>query len=225
MGPTDQESSYRAIEGLIATYAELVDDGDFPAVGRLLADATFVADTGSVTGRDAIEKMLRDNVIVYADGTPRTKHVTTNLAIEVGRSCRHSDIAFLLHRPTSATGPRSTAHRQRPVFRSLRAPRRAPAFCRAARSNRSRRRCEPTSAPLFHGPLVVPPCGTYGREVLARRRGRRWVLSALALKGGNEPVRRTPVGLRLRGVSSPFVEPAPVCADTKHGGPAARSCS
>ena len=27
--------------------------------------------------------MLRDNVIVYDDGTPRTKHVTTNLAIEV----------------------------------------------------------------------------------------------------------------------------------------------
>jgi 3-phenylpropionate/cinnamic acid dioxygenase small subunit len=83
MGSTDQESSYRAIEGLIATYAELVDDGDFAAVGRLLADATFVGGAGSVTGRDAIEKMLRGNVIVYADGTPRTKHVTTNLAIEV----------------------------------------------------------------------------------------------------------------------------------------------
>ena len=52
-------------------------------MGRLLADATFVGGAGSVTGRDAIEKMLRDNVIVYADGTPRTKHVTTNLAIEV----------------------------------------------------------------------------------------------------------------------------------------------
>ena len=42
-----------------------------------------MAGAGSVTGRDAIEKMLRDNVIVYADATPRTKHVTTNLAIEV----------------------------------------------------------------------------------------------------------------------------------------------
>ena len=42
-----------------------------------------VAGAGSVSGRDAIEKMLRDNVIVYGDGTPRTKHVTTNLAIEV----------------------------------------------------------------------------------------------------------------------------------------------
>ena len=27
--------------------------------------------------------MLRENVIVYDDGTPRTKHVTTNIAIEV----------------------------------------------------------------------------------------------------------------------------------------------
>ena len=34
-------------------------------------------------GGDAIEKMLRDNVIVYDDGTPRTRHVTTNLAIEL----------------------------------------------------------------------------------------------------------------------------------------------
>jgi 3-phenylpropionate/cinnamic acid dioxygenase small subunit len=79
----DQESSYRAIESLIALYAELVDDGDFAAVGLLLADATFTGAIGSVSGRDAIEKMFKDNVIVYDDGTPRTKHVTTNLAIEV----------------------------------------------------------------------------------------------------------------------------------------------
>jgi 3-phenylpropionate/cinnamic acid dioxygenase small subunit len=83
MSSTDPPPSYRAIEGLIATYAELVDDGDFAAVGVLLADATFTGGAGSVTGRQAIEKMLRENVIVYDDGTPRTKHVTTNLAIEV----------------------------------------------------------------------------------------------------------------------------------------------
>ena len=81
--PTDPPSSYRAIENLIATYAELVDDGDFAGVGVLFADATFMGGAGSVTGREAIEQMLRDNVIVYDDGTPRTKHVTTNLAIEV----------------------------------------------------------------------------------------------------------------------------------------------
>ena len=83
MSTTDQESSYRAIERLVAAYAELVDDGDFAAHGLLLADVTFEGGAGSVSGRDAIEKMLVDNVIVYDDGTPRTKHVTTNLAIEV----------------------------------------------------------------------------------------------------------------------------------------------
>jgi 3-phenylpropionate/cinnamic acid dioxygenase small subunit len=83
MSSGDQESSYWAIASLIATYAELVDDGDFAAVGLLLADATFTGAAGSASGNDAIEKMLRDNVIVYDDGTPRTKHVTTNLAIDV----------------------------------------------------------------------------------------------------------------------------------------------
>ena len=81
--PTDPTSSYRAIENLIATYAELVDDGDFAGVGILLADATFTGGAGSVSGREAIEKMLRDSLVVYDDGTPRTKHVTTNVAIEV----------------------------------------------------------------------------------------------------------------------------------------------
>jgi len=81
--PSDRASSYRAIENLIASYAELVDDGDFAGVGMLLADATFVGAAGPVSGRDAIEKMLRDSLIVYDDGTPRTKHVTTNIAIEI----------------------------------------------------------------------------------------------------------------------------------------------
>ena len=80
---TDRPSSHRVIENLIAAYAELVDAGDFAGVGVLLAQATFTGGTGTVSGRHAIEKMLRDNVIVYDDGTPRTKHVTTNVAIEV----------------------------------------------------------------------------------------------------------------------------------------------
>lgn len=81
--PTGPPSSYAAIQKLIATYAELVDGGDFAAVAMLLADASFTGGAGSVSGRDAIEKMLRDSLIVYDDGTPRTKHITTNVAIEI----------------------------------------------------------------------------------------------------------------------------------------------
>jgi hypothetical protein len=50
MSLADHESSYRAIERLIATYAELVDDGNFAAVGVLLSDATFTGGSGSVSG-------------------------------------------------------------------------------------------------------------------------------------------------------------------------------
>jgi 3-phenylpropionate/cinnamic acid dioxygenase small subunit len=81
--PTDPTSSHRAIENLIARYAELVDDGDFAGLGLLLAEATFTGSGEPVSGRDAIEKMFQDTLIVYADGTPRTQHVTTNVAIEV----------------------------------------------------------------------------------------------------------------------------------------------
>lgn len=81
--PTDPLSSYRAIENLIAAYAELVDDGDFAGLGRLLADATFAGSGAPVSGPHAIEQMFRDMLIVYDDGTPRTKHVTTNVIIDV----------------------------------------------------------------------------------------------------------------------------------------------
>ncbi|MFF4161408.1 nuclear transport factor 2 family protein [Streptomyces sp. NPDC001678] len=81
--PADPMPVYRAVENLIARYAELVDDGDFAGLGVLLADATFIGGGRPVRGRDAIERMFRDTVIVHADGTPRTQHVTTNVAIEV----------------------------------------------------------------------------------------------------------------------------------------------
>jgi ketosteroid isomerase-like protein len=73
----------RDIANLIATYAEHVDSGDFAAVGTLLADAVFIGSGASVDGGDAIEAMLSHAVIRYDDGTPRTKHVTTNLITEV----------------------------------------------------------------------------------------------------------------------------------------------
>ena len=88
---SSKADSYRAIENLIASYAELVDDGDFAGVGMLLADATFIGAAGEVSGRDAIEKMLRDRLIVYDDGTPRTKHVTTNIAIEIDEEAGTAD--------------------------------------------------------------------------------------------------------------------------------------
>ncbi|SNX88325.1 SnoaL-like protein [Streptomyces sp. TLI_55] len=73
-----------AIADLIAEYAELVDTGNLAGVGELFAHGVFIGSTGTVSGRDGgVEKMLRDSVILYEDGTPRTQHVTTNLAVQV----------------------------------------------------------------------------------------------------------------------------------------------
>jgi uncharacterized protein (TIGR02246 family) len=71
-----------AVTNLIAKYAELVDDGDFAGVGTLFADAVFLGGGGSVRGREGVEAMLRNTVIIYSDGTPRTHHVTTNIAVK-----------------------------------------------------------------------------------------------------------------------------------------------
>ncbi|GAA3430880.1 nuclear transport factor 2 family protein [Kutzneria kofuensis] len=73
-----------AIQNLVARYALLVDTGDFAGVGDLLADATFIGANGDFTGRAEIAAMLDDTVIRYEDGTPRTQHATSNLAVEVG---------------------------------------------------------------------------------------------------------------------------------------------
>ncbi|MFE3830321.1 nuclear transport factor 2 family protein [Streptomyces sp. NPDC059092] len=81
--PTEPMPSHQAVGNLIARYAELVDDGDFAGLGDLFADATLTAGGEPVSGRDAVEKLCHDMMIVYADGTPRTQHVTTNVTIEV----------------------------------------------------------------------------------------------------------------------------------------------
>ncbi|MEV4000594.1 nuclear transport factor 2 family protein [Actinomadura sp. NPDC049753] len=72
-----------AVTSLIFRYAELVDAGDFDGVGELFADASFISSGGSFHGGEAVEEMLRDTVIRYEDGTPRTHHVTTNLTVDV----------------------------------------------------------------------------------------------------------------------------------------------
>ena len=84
MGGDDSSTSAREIENLIAEYAELMDAGDFDGLGALLADASFGgASQGAVTGSDAIASLFRATVQLYEDTTPRTKHVTTNVHIEV----------------------------------------------------------------------------------------------------------------------------------------------
>lgn len=73
-----------AIAVLIHGYAERLDRGDFDGVARLFEHSTYGAAGGPVR-RGSAEALaaLRRLVRVFEDGTPRTKHVITNLVIEV----------------------------------------------------------------------------------------------------------------------------------------------
>lgn len=73
----------RTIENLIYAYAERIDAGDLAGVaelfryGRIKAGPAFV-----VEGTEEVRGLYERSTRLYEDGTPRTCHVTTNVAIE-----------------------------------------------------------------------------------------------------------------------------------------------
>jgi 3-phenylpropionate/cinnamic acid dioxygenase small subunit len=73
------------IGNLIARYAELIDAGDFDGVGDLFRNAAVgAADSPSLlSGRDALVSLFTSTTRRYPDGTPGTKHVTTNLILDI----------------------------------------------------------------------------------------------------------------------------------------------
>lgn len=77
--------SFIAVGNLIARYAELIDLGDFEGVADLLGEAAVgEGDSAALlTGRDAILTMFTSTTRLYPDGTPGTKHVTTNLILDL----------------------------------------------------------------------------------------------------------------------------------------------
>ncbi|MFD5252651.1 nuclear transport factor 2 family protein [Streptomyces bobili] len=76
-------SSARQIENLIARYSHLVDEGDFAGFGALFDEADFVSGEVSLRGAKAIEDLIGSMLVVHDDGTLRTRHITTNILIEV----------------------------------------------------------------------------------------------------------------------------------------------
>ena len=74
----------RLIENLIYRYAERIDNGDLAGVAELFRHGRIQAGPGMVfEGVDEVRAMYDGATRLYADGTPRTKHVTTNVQVEV----------------------------------------------------------------------------------------------------------------------------------------------
>ena len=74
-----------AIHNLLFRYAELIDAGDFDGLADLLGGAAIGSgDAGpTLTGHDAVLAMFTSTTRRYPDGTPGTKHVTTNVILEL----------------------------------------------------------------------------------------------------------------------------------------------
>ena len=78
----------RRIENLLYLYAERIDAGDLTGVADLFAHGRIrpgpdASPEASAEGRDAVLAMYQGATRLYEDGTPQTKHVTTNAIIEV----------------------------------------------------------------------------------------------------------------------------------------------
>lgn len=79
--PVNQE---RRIENLLYTYAERIDGGDLDGVAALFEHGRIVgasAEAPPAEGVAGVRAMYDPQL--YEDGTPRTKHVTTNAIIEL----------------------------------------------------------------------------------------------------------------------------------------------
>jgi len=76
--------SAREIENLVYAYAERIDAGDLAGVAELFRHGRIEAAPGVVLeGVDAVRKLYENSTRLYDDGTPRTRHVTTNVIVEV----------------------------------------------------------------------------------------------------------------------------------------------
>ncbi len=93
---TVQEAAGESITKLLFTYAERIDAGDFAGVAELFAHATltFQGFDDAVTGRDAIEKLYVRSTRRYEDGTPRTKHVITNVLVDLEDDAKASSRSY-----------------------------------------------------------------------------------------------------------------------------------
>ena len=86
--PFDMSDSAQAITNLIYRYAELIDAGDLDAVADLFTHGRICGvENGPpetvFDGRERVRGMYEMATRLYEDGTPKTKHNTSNVQLYV----------------------------------------------------------------------------------------------------------------------------------------------
>jgi hypothetical protein len=79
------ETPSETITKLLYTYAERIDAGDFAGVADVFTHATltFEGFPDVVSGAPAVQAVYERTTRRYENGTPRTKHVMTNVMVDV----------------------------------------------------------------------------------------------------------------------------------------------
>lgn len=81
------------ITNLLYRYAECIDGGDLEAAAELFGQARIRVGAEETIDAAQLLKIWKSLIVLHDDGTPRTKHVTTNPIIDVDEeagtaSCR-----------------------------------------------------------------------------------------------------------------------------------------
>lgn len=106
------EPVYAAIARLVYGYAGRLDAGDLPGMAALFAAGqlrTASGDGATFSGAAEVLAAFDSSVQRFEDGTPATKHVTTNLIVdadeEAGTATARSYFTVLQSRPTLPLQP------------------------------------------------------------------------------------------------------------------------
>lgn len=95
--------AYREIENLIYLYAERIDAGDLEGVAELFRHGTIAApaEDSRMSGYEQVLEMYQNFCRIYPEtGTPRTRHVTTNVVIEVNGETATARATFTVFQAT-----------------------------------------------------------------------------------------------------------------------------
>ena len=86
--PAGTWESYHEITGLMFRYTEYIDAADFDAIGELFEHGKITTRgmRGATEGRQAVHDLYAGTNTVHADGTLRTRHLCTNLIVDIEES-------------------------------------------------------------------------------------------------------------------------------------------
>lgn len=106
-----QSNPHQQINALLNVYARTLDTGRIEDCAALFTQADFTIEgVALVQGKDGVAGLF-SVIILYKDGTPRTKHLISNVEIEVakdGKTARAFSYLTVMHQVT--------AHPLQPIF-------------------------------------------------------------------------------------------------------------